>query len=39
MKANDKLLKPLTETKYLTVENADRYRTIIRIFYIKYEKL
>jgi uncharacterized protein (TIGR02677 family) len=39
MRVNDKLLKPLTETKYLTMENADRYRAIIRLFYSKYEKL
>ena len=35
----DKLLKPVIESKYLTVENADRYRSIIRFFYLKYEKL
>ena len=39
MRVNEKLLKPLTETKYLTTENADRYRSIIRIFYLEYEKL
>ena len=39
MLVNDKLLKPVMETKYLTVENADRYRTIIRLFYLKYERL
>ncbi len=39
MKISEKLIKPVTETKYLTVENADRYRVIIRLFYQKYEKL
>lgn len=29
----------MLETKYLTVDNADRYRVIIRLFYEKYEKL
>jgi uncharacterized protein (TIGR02677 family) len=36
---NEKLLKPITETKYLSVENSDRYRSIIRLFYLKYERL
>ena len=39
MRVYEKLLKPLIETKYLTVENADRYRSIIRLFYVEYEKL
>lgn len=39
MQITDKLLKPITETKYLTTENAERYRTILRIFYLQYEKL
>lgn len=39
MLVSDKLLKPVMETKYLTVENADRYRAIIRLFYLKYERL
>lgn len=39
MQINEKLLKQITETKYLTVENADRYRVILRIFYLHYEKL
>lgn len=39
MDVNDKLLKPIVETKYLNVENTDRYRTIIRFFYQQYEKL
>lgn len=29
----------MTEAKYLNVENTDRYRPIIRLFYLKYEKL
>jgi len=36
---NSKLLKPIIETKYLHVENTDRYRVIIRYFYLQYEKL
>ncbi len=39
MEITEKLLKPITETKYLTTENAERYRTILRIFYLRYEKL
>ena len=31
--------KPMTEAKYLNVDNTDRYRPIIRLFYLKYEKL
>lgn len=30
---NLKSFKPITETKYLSVENAWRYRAIMRIFY------
>lgn len=29
----------MMEEKYLNVENTDRYRPIIRLFYLKYEKL
>lgn len=29
----------MMEAKYLNVENTDRYRPIIRLFYLKYEKL
>ncbi len=36
---NQKLLKPIEETKYLTAENAWRYRTILRFFYLQYEKM
>lgn len=35
----EKLRKPMLEAKYLNVENTDRYRPIIRLFYLKYEKL
>lgn len=39
MEVSEKLVKPVIETKYLTMENADRYRPIIRLFYLHYEKL
>lgn len=39
MQVTEKLLKQIIEMKYLTVDNADRYRTILRIFYLNYEKL
>lgn len=39
MEITEKLLKPVIETKYLTVDNADRYRSIIRLFYLNYEKM
>ncbi|MEG0355253.1 MAG: TIGR02677 family protein [Lachnospiraceae bacterium] len=39
MEISEKLVKPVMETKYLTVDNADRYRSIARFFYFKYEKL
>ena len=39
MKIHDKLIKPVREVKYLDVENTDRYRSIIRLFYLNYEKL
>lgn len=39
MKLSEKITKPIIETKYLNVENTDRYRTIIRFFYEEYEKL
>lgn len=35
----NKLLKPLKEAKYLNVDNTDRYRPILRLFYLNYEKL
>ena len=39
MKINETLRKPMLEAKYLNVENTDRYRPIIRLFYLKSEKL
>ena len=39
MQMSDKLIKPLTETKYLTADNVSRYRCIMRIFFEHYEKL
>lgn len=39
MHVTEKLTKPLTEAKYLNADNADRYRSIMRIFYENYEKL
>lgn len=35
----EKLLKPLKEASYLNVDNTDRYRPILRLFYLNYEKL
>lgn len=39
MKITDKLIKQITETKYLTVENSWRYRVIIRYFYEQFEQI
>lgn len=39
MEITEKLIKPVTEAKYLNMENTDRYRAIIRLFYLQYEKL
>ncbi|MBB5266256.1 uncharacterized protein (TIGR02677 family) [Catenibacillus scindens] len=39
MRVTEKLTRPLTEAKYLNADNADRYRSIMRIFYENYEKL
>ncbi|MGN0335785.1 MAG: TIGR02677 family protein [Lachnospiraceae bacterium] len=39
MHVTDKLIRPLTEVKYLNADNVDRYRSIMRIFYENYEKL
>lgn len=36
---NKTLLRPVMEARYLAVENTDRYRSIIRLFFIYYEKL
>ena len=34
MKVNEKLIRPLSEAKYLTEINAERYRVIMRIFIV-----
>lgn len=39
MEIKEKLTKQITETKYLNVENTERYRPIIRLFFEKYERL
>ncbi len=39
MDINSKLTKQIDETRYLTAENAWRYRTILRFFYLQYEKM
>ena len=39
MQVSDKLIKPLTESKYLNADNVSRYRCIMRIFFEHYEKL
>lgn len=39
MRVQETVRKPMTEAKYLNVDNTDRYRPIIRLFYLKYEKL
>ena len=36
MDVTEKLIKPLTEAKYLNADNADRYRSIMRIFFENY---
>ena len=36
---NDIVLKPITEATYLTVENAWRYRAILRYFYEQHERI
>lgn len=38
MKITERLLKPLIEVNYLRAENVERYRSIIRFFYLEYEK-
>ncbi len=35
----NKIIKPIVETKYLSVENSDRYRVILREFFYNYKKL
>lgn len=39
MDVTSKLIKPITETKYLTAENCWRYRPILRYFFLQYEKI
>ncbi len=39
MKMKEIVRKPMVEAKYLNVDNTDRYRPIIRLFYLNYEKL
>lgn len=39
MKIQETLRKPMLEAKYLNVDDTDRYRPIIRLFYLNYEKL
>lgn len=34
MRVQETLKKPMTEAKYLNVDNTDRYRPIIRLFYL-----
>lgn len=35
MQVSDKLIKPLTEAKYLNADNVSRYRCIIVDLYLK----
>lgn len=39
MQITEQLQKPLREANYLNVENTDRYRPILRLFYLKYERM
>ena len=39
MQVSEKLIRPLTEAKYLNADNVSRYRCIMRIFFEHYEKL
>lgn len=39
MEIYDKLIKPIKEVNYLRAENVDRYRSIIRYFFLEYEKI
>ena len=39
MQITGKTLKPLTEAKYLNADNVSRYRAIMRIFLMHYDKL
>jgi len=38
-KINFNVIKPIDEARYLTAENASRYRLIMRYFYQNYEQL
>lgn len=39
MEITDKLTKKIQETRYLAVDNTERYRVIMRICFLNYEKL
>ena len=39
MKVYDKLIKPIKEVNYLRADNVERYRLIIRYFFLEYEKI
>lgn len=39
MEINSKLTKQIDEMRYLTVDNTWRYRSILRYFYLQYEKM
>lgn len=39
MEINDKITKQIDEMRYLTVDNTWRYRSILRYFYLQYEKM
>lgn len=39
MNITEKITVPLIESRYLSAENADRYRSIMRLFYLHYEKM
>lgn len=39
MEMSSKMLKPITEVKYLNAENVERYRAIIRFFYNEYQHI
>lgn len=39
MDITNKLIKKIDEARYLTADNAWRYRTILRFFYYQYEKM
>lgn len=39
MEIYDKLIKPITEVNYLRAENVERYRLIIRYFFLEHERI